>query len=460
MVSSGSGSLRLSVTPDATVLGFTALVAIVTVVLFGTAPALYATRVELVPSLKEGRGATTTTSRSKLARGLIVGQVAVSLVLLMGAGLFLRSLANLTNIDTGFNRQNVLTTSFDPDGAGYHQDARWSAVMQQVEERVNALPGVRASSFAFSVFSGGGWTGHVTVPGRPKAEHDREVVHNIVGSGYLESMGMPIVLGRGLLPGDSAASRKVAVINETMARAYFGGESPLGRSFTVGEEQSGDEKQKNEWIDLEVVGVVKDAKYMNLREEPMLAAFYPYSQHPSFLYNFVVRYSGDTAALAGGIVKASAGIDPNLPVGDFKTLAQIVDDSVVNQRLVAQLCTFFSGLATLLACIGIYGLMSYGVTRRMNEFGVRLALGASQPQVLWLVLRETMGLVLAGIVVGLAVSPAINRFVESLLFGLKFYDPASISLAVLGMVGVAILAAYIPARRAAKVDPMVALRYE
>src|SRR5262249_23325571 len=154
----------------------------------------------------------------------------------------------------------------DPDGAGYQQDARWNGVMQRVEERVNALPGVRASGFAFSVFSGGGWTGGVTVPGRPKNDHDREVVHNIVGAGYLEAMGMPIVLGRGLVPEDSASSHKVAVINETMARAYFGGESPLGRSFSVGSEKG--------WLDLEVVGVVKDAKYMELREEPMNAAFY------------------------------------------------------------------------------------------------------------------------------------------------------------------------------------------
>jgi predicted permease len=456
MVSAGSESLKVSVAPNATVLGFTVLVAVFTVILFGTAPAVYATRVDLVPSLKEGRGTTQTRSRNTLARGLIVGQVALSLVLLVGAGLFLRSLVNLTNVDTGFNKQNVLTTSLDPDGAGYQQDARWQSVMEQIEGRVNAVPGVRAASFAFSVFSGGGWTDAVVVPGRPIREHDPDVDHNIVGPRYLDAMGMPILLGRNLLPQDSATSRKVAVINETLARTYFGGESPLGRTFSVG----GEPGAQTEWLDIEVVGVVKDAKYMDLQEKPMPAAFYPYSQHPGFLYNFVTRYSGSPTILAHEIAKAVGDIDPNLPIGDFTTLAQTVDDSVLNHRLVAQLCTFFGVLAALLVCIGIYGLMSYGVTRRANEFGVRVALGAGHRNVLWLVLRETLGLVLTGIVLGLALAPAVSRIVASFLFGLKFYDPLSIGSAILAMIAVAALAGYIPARRAAKVDPMVALRYE
>lgn len=459
MLSTGGDSLKVAIAPDATVLGFTVVVAIVTVMLFGTAPALYATRVDLVPSLKESRGTTSTRSRSRMARGLIVGQVALSVVLLVGAGLFLRSLVNLTNVDSGFNKQNVLITSLDPGGAGYQQDARWQSAMDQIEGRVSALPGVRAASFAFSVFSGGGWTDAIVVLGRPTYEHGPEVDQNIVGPRYLNAMGMPILLGRNLLPQDSATSSKVAVINETLAHTYFGGGSPLGRTFSVGGEP-GTQTHTTEWLDIEVVGVVKDAKYMDLQEKPMPAAFYPYSQHPKFLYNFVARYSGNPTALAHAITKTVSDIDPDLPVGDFTTLAQVVDDSVLNHRLVAQLCTFFGVLAALLVCIGIYGLMSYGVTLRTNEFGVRLALGAGRPHVLWLVLRETLGLVLLGIVIGLALAPAVSRIVASFLFGLKFYDPLSIGSAIFAMIAVAVLAGYIPARRAANVDPMVALRYE
>ena len=459
LVSTGSQTVPLQVKPDAEVLGFAILVALLTVLLFGMAPAFSATRLELTPSLKEGRGTTASRSRNRLAHGLIIGQVALSLVLLVGAGLFLRSLVNLTNVDTGFNKNNVLMTSMDPDGAGYQQDARWESVMERVEERVNALPGIRCASFAFSVFNGGGWTDSVIVTGRPKNEHDAEVVHNIVGPGYLDVMGMPIVLGRGFVARDSITSRRVAVINETMARTYFGGESPLGRAFSVGGEP-GTEKEHSEWLDLEVVGVVKDAKYMNLDETQMPAAFYPHTQHPGYLYSFVARYTADPTVLTHAIVKAVGEIDPNLPVGDFTTLAQTVGDSVINHRLVAQLCTFFAVLAALLACIGIYGLMSYGVSRRTNEFGVRLALGAHQRHVLWLVLRETLGLVLIGLAIGLALAPVLSRLVASFLFGLKPYDPLSIVSGAAAMIVVALFAGYLPARRAATVNPIVALHYE
>jgi predicted permease len=447
------------VTPDLKVLLFTVTTAMLTVALFGVAPAFYATRFELAPSLRDGRGTTPVRSRRRLADGLIIGQIALSLVLLAGAGLFLRSLVNLTNIDTGFNKQNVLVTSLDPDGAGYQQDARWEKVMEQVEERVGGLPGVRAASFAFFVFNQGGWTDSVTVPGRPANDHDSEVDHNVVGPNYFGAMGMPLLLGRSLRTEDTGTSRRVAVINETMARTYFGGESPLGRTFSVGVDSDAI-SQNSEWRDIEVVGVVKDAKYMNLDEKAMSAAFFPHSQHPRFLYSFIVRYSGDSSSLASAIKKSVGEIDANLPVGDFTTLAQTVDESVLNHRLVAQLCTFFGALAALLACIGIYGLMSYGVARRTSEFGVRLALGAERQQVVWLVLRETFALVLVGLAIGLALAPLVSRFVESFLFELKPYDPLSIGAAVFAMIAVALLAGYLPARRAAKVDPIVALRYE
>jgi predicted permease len=458
MVSTGSDTVQLKVALDPVVLGFTALVGILTVLLFGTIPSFHATRLELTSSLKEGRGTTAGRSSNTLSRGLVVAQVAASVVLLIGASLFLRSLVNLTSIDTGFNKRNVLMTSTDATGAGYKEDARLEATMQQVEDRVSALPSIKGASYAFSVF-GGGWTNTVRVPGRPVSDHDPEVFHNIVGYRYLQTMGMPILLGRDLLPHDSNGSKVVAVINETMARAYFGSESPLGRTFSITDNSESDPRRQ-EWRNIEVVGVVKDAKYADLYEKPTLAAFYPHAQHVGYLYNIVARYTGDAQVVSRSIARTIAEIDPNLPVGDFGTLAQWVDDSVLNHRVVAQLCTFFGFLAVLLACIGIYGVMSYGVTRRINEFGVRLALGAKRRDVVGLVLRETMVLVTLGLLIGLALVPAITRFVISFLFGLTPYDPVSILSAILTMTTVAAIAGYLPARRAARVDPMIALRYE
>ena len=459
MASTGSGTVPLHVAPDLEVLAFALSVAMLTVVSFGTAPSFYATRVQVGPSLKEGRGTTATRSRNRLGSGLIVGQVALSMMLLVGAGLFLRSLLNLVDTDMGFNKNNVLRASLDPSAADYEQDARWENTMERVEERVNALPGIHSASFAFFVFSEGVWTDTVMVPGRPRDEHDPEVTNDTVGPGYFETMGMPVVLGRGLLAQDSSTSRKVAVINETMARTYFGGESPIGRTFAVGGEP-GEAGQSSGWSNIEVVGVAKDAKYERVTETGSPAAYYPHSQHHGFLYYFVARYSGDPVVIADAITKAVHEIDPNLPISDFTTLAQVVDDSVLNHRLVAQLCAFFAGLAALLACIGIYGLTSYGVSRRTNEFGVRLALGAVGRNVVWLVLRETLVLVCTGLAIGLVIAPAAIRFVGSFLYDLQPYDPLSLVSAMLAMVTVALLAGYLPARRAAKVDPMVALRYE
>jgi predicted permease len=454
IASQGSDRFQISVTPDLAVLGFTFAVAIVTVLLFGAAPAFFATSVELAPALKGSRGGAAA-QRSLLSRSLVAGQVALSLVLLTGAGLFLRSLANLMNIDPGFDKRNVLLLAFDPASAGYKRDARLQSAMARIEERVGSFPGVQGASFALSVFDGGGWTDDVMVPGQPPLR--RDVVHNVVGSHYLDVMKMPVVLGRALSPGDTAASRKVAVINETMARTYFPGISPLGRTFTI----SAGIGSPSEWQNLEVVGVVKDAKYFNLQEEQNSAAFYPHSQHlPLILYSFVVRYSGDLRSIVPGIRRAAAEIDPNLPVAEVQTLIQHIDNAVLNKRLVAQLSTFFGALAGFLACIGIYGVMSYGVARRTNEFGIRMALGAERRHVLCIVLGEALRLGFAGIAIGVALALASGRLVASLLVGLKPFDPLSIGAAIAAMISVALFASYLPARRAARIEPMAALRDE
>jgi predicted permease len=454
MVSTGSELVPIRVTPDAGVLAFTVAVTVFTVFLFGTAPALRATALDLAPTLKAGRGVISAGMRNQLARGLVVAQVALSLVLLAGAGLFLRSLANLTDVDVGFDKQNALRMRIDAAGAGYQSDDRLTSMMQRIEDRVASLPGIHGASFALSVFDGGGWSqDDITVAGRPQSGNDPTVNLNIVGPQYLDVMRSPILLGRGLDVRDNQASRKVAVINETMARTYFTGGSPLGHTFAVGDEA--------EWRNLEVIGVVKDSKYMKLEERQMPAAFFPHAQHrEKFLRNFVVRYTGDPIVLVPAIRRAVREIDANLPVSDVATLAQMVDDFTLNRRLVAQLSTFFGILGAVLACIGIYGVMTYGITRRTNEFGIRMALGAARRNVLWVVLRETLVLAIAGVAIGVTLSLASGRLVESLLFGVKSYNPPVMILSILALMAVALLAGYLPARRATKIDPSTALRYE
>jgi predicted permease len=450
MVSPNSQALPIDVAPDARILGFTLVVAVLTVLLSGLTPAFQATGLKLSSSLNEGRGLVGV-SRNLLSRGIVVGQVSLSLMLLAGASLFLRSLANLANVDTGFDKTNVSITAIDPIAAGYRVDARLESMMTQVEERVAAIPGVEEASFVFSTF-GGGWTAPATVPGRPKSDDDPDVFHNIVGPGYLRLMKIPILFGRALSPRDNAASRKVAVVTEAMARAYFPGVSPIGRSFSLG--------NNPEWQNLEVVGVTKDVKFVGLKQNAMPVAFYPHAQHGMFLGNLFVRRKGNSKTLTQEIRNAVHAVDPNLPVSEADSLAEVVDGTTTKQRLVAQLSTAFGLLAAFLSCIGIYGVVSYEITRRTNEFGIRMALGAARAHIFRVVIAETARLVLTGAALGLVFALVSGRWVQSQLYGLKSYDPLSIGGALIAMAAVALLAAYLPALRAARIDPMAALRCE
>jgi len=448
----GQGRLPVDISPDLPVLGFTLVLTMFTVLLFGAVPAFRATRLELASSLKAGRGAIGSGDRNRLSRALMAGQVGLSLALLTVASLFLRSLINLMHVDIGFDKQNVLITGIDEGGAGYRPGPRLENLMARIEDHVRSIPGVQASSFAFFVFNMGSWSGAVTAPGRPESPQDPEVDHNIVGADYFNVLRMPVVLGRPLNARDTAASRNVAVINEAMARAYFPGASPIGRTFTV--------QDKAQWRDIEVVGVAKDAKYSSLSEGRHLAAFYPHAQHSQALNSFAVRYAGDPKTLVPAIRRAIREEDAALPIGDFTTLDEVVDHSVGSQRLVTQLSSGFGVLAALLACIGIYGVMSYAISRRTNEFGVRMALGAQRRDVLWMVLRETLGLVSIGVVAGVGLALLLSRLVTSMLFGLSPTDPVAIGMATALMVAVALFSGWLPARRATRIDPTVALRYE
>ena len=452
MVSDGRTELNLNVALDMRLLLFTLMVTLATALLFGTIPAFRATRVQVTDWLKEGRGQTGGSSKGLLARALVVSQVALSLVLLVGSGLFVRALMNLNNVDSGFNKENVIRLRVDPSSAGYKEDTRLENLYRQIKQRVSALPGVRAASFSGFTFNQGTWNNSIWVQGYPEGHRDVAVHHNAVGNGYFAVMGIPVLAGRTFGPQDSANSRKVGVIGETTARTLFPSGSPIGKHYGRG--------GADHAADIEVIGVVKDVKYNSLDEEQQPGDYLPFSQNVRLLNEFEVRYSGDTGAMVAAIREAIHDVDYTLPVSDVTTLDEQVARSITNQRLVAQLSSFFGVLAVFLSCIGIYGLMSYVVSRRTNEIGVRMALGAKPVNVLWLVMRESLWLVAVGTAIGVPVALASQRLVASMLFGLRPNEPVTLLGGVGLLLLVAALAGYLPARRASRIDPMVSLRYE
>ena len=454
MASDGPAALPVDVTPNVRVLGFTFAASVLCAVVFGTAPALRASRIEPNTSLKSGKNTAPSALRNPLGKAFVIAQVALSLVLLVGAGLFVRTLINLQSIPSGFNQENVLLLQVDTSATGLKgSDPKLGALLNEVEQKVKAIPGVQAASFAFFTFNQGFWTSPAFTrePGLAEGE-SRTVRNNIVGDDFFTVMGLPLVLGRGFGPQDTDKSQKVAVISESMAKRFFPNGSPLGKRFGINGPNSADQ--------LEVIGVVKDAKYGNLKEQFRPMAYYPHSQSPDVLGNLVVRSSGSVSAIAPQIRQVLRQVDRNLPVDDVVTLEDHIGRSLVQQKLVARLATFFGLLALLLACIGLYGVMSYGVARRTNEIGIRMALGARGSSVLWLVLRESLVLVVVGLVVGVLASLAVTKTAASLLYELKPNDPLTIATATLLLAAVSALAGYLPARRAARVDPMVALRDE
>ena len=454
MASSSPQVADMNVSPDLRVLGFTLVLTVFTALLFGMAPAIRATRLDLNSSLKQPRGTAAPSSRFSLARGLIVAQIALSLVLLASASVFLRSLVNLTKVDTGFNTQNVLIFSLDEYSANLPLDARLVTLQKRIEERVQALPGVHAAAFSMFTFNQGMWSNDLTVQGVPRTpENSHDALYNVVGNDFFSTMSLPILAGRGFDEHDKIDSPQVAVINQTMARMFFPISSPIGHRFGFGDDPSHSG-------DIEIIGVVKNAKYHALDESPEIAAYFPYTQHVQYFGNFSVRYSGEAGQIVPAVRRAIAEINPNVLVGSVSSLTEQVEDSTSNQRLVARLSAFFGLLAAFLVCIGIYGLLSYAVARRTSEIGVRMALGARRANVLWLILREILVLVFIGIAIGAPIALAGNRLVGRLLYGLSPADPLSLSAAIAMLSVIALFAGYLPARRASLVEPTVALRCE
>jgi predicted permease len=374
--------------------------------------------------------------------------------ILIGAGLFVRTFDALRHLNPGFNRENVLLFSINPTEQGY-QGGRFS-LYKQLLQRIDILPGVRTASMSFlTPIEGSVWNNSVFVDGyRSRTDENMDVYINSVGPEFFKTLGVPLLLGRDFGSQDTEKSSRVAVINETMARSFFGNGNPIGRRFGWG---TGKEREE-----FEVVGIVGDAKYKNLREKIHRTAYlycFQMPQPPEEIH-FEVRAVGNLSTLVSQIRNEVRSIDKSLSISEVGTLDEQVNRSLLQERLIATLASFFSILALLLASIGLCGVMMYVVVRRTNEIGIRMALGAQQNRVLWMVLRETSLLVAIGLTIGIASALATTRLVSSMLFGVTPTDPLTIAAVTLLLVAVAGLAAYIPARKASRIDPVVALRYE
>ena len=436
-------------------LGFTALASIVTSLLFGLAPALRGTGVNITGALKDtsrtiaGRG-------GLLSRGLLAVQVTLSLVLLVGAGLFLQTVGNLRRVDVGFNPDNLLLIRFMPRLSGYDQP-RTTQLYKTLIDTLATIPGVRGAALAQPALL----TGNVsstdiyiqgrTYPANQDSTTDTSINRLVISPSFFDVAGIPILLGRPLSDRDDKGAPRVALINEAAVRAFFPGENPLGRRFG---------SRPNDPQPIEIVGVVKDAKYSDLREAPPPTMYVTYTQAPRAVAVIELRTATAPSAVVGAVRDAVHAIDPTLPLAMVSTQADQIERRMKQEKMFAQAYAVFGGVALLLASVGLFGLMSYNVARRTGEMGVRMALGAQRRDVMGLVMRESMVLVAIGLAAGLAIAVATGRFLSALLFGLPSKDPVTMTIAVAVMTTVCALAAYLPARRASRVDPMTALRHE
>jgi len=436
---------------DWRVLAFAFGVTGATGVLFGIAPAFRATGVNVSAALKE-TSRSVAGSRSILSRALVVVQVAVSLVLLVAAGLLIQTLQNLRNADVGFNTQNLVLFRITPSLNGY-DERRVMAIFDDIGTRLRAIPGVRNVALSnMPLLSGGTNSTSIFVAGRTYAPNARASINRLVVSpAFFETMEMPLKTGRAFTERDNQTAQKVAIINDTAVQKYFPGENPIGQHIGSSLETSNQ---------IEIVGVLRDAKYASVREPPPPTMYVPQLQNRPGQGIFQVRTAGEPSAMVTTIRETVRQVDPDVPLMDVATQVEQVEKRLAQERVIAQAYAMFGALAMLIASIGIFGLMSYNVSRRTNEIGVRMALGAQTRDVLRLVLVESMILVVVGVAIGLVTSLAAGRLVASMLFGLAPTDAATIAVAMAVMLGVAGVAGYLPARRAARVDPLVALRYE
>lgn len=463
----GRGMRALEPQLDWRVLGFTLGLALLTGIIFGLAPAWRATNVDLTPALKDSGRSSSTVSRSLLSRGLVVAQVALSLLLLIGAGLFVRTLLNLQRVETGFNTHNLLLFGIQPGLIGY-KDEKLAQLYQQITERLEALPGVKAVTFSrMPLLSQGSSSRGVFLRSALSAPPDSEGRIKENGEGYihmvrenfLTTLEIPLLAGRSLQPQDDASAPRVAVVNQTFANQYFPNENPIGKRFAFDPEKPDE---------IEIVGLAKDAKYARQRDEVPPTVYASWRQEMRSMSNatFEVRTTGEPTAIINAVRQALRAVDANLPLTNIKTQVEQAEETLRMERLFAKLMTLFGLLAQQLAAIGLFGVLAYAVSQRTHEIGIRLALGADRRDVLRMILRQGMTLALLGVVLGLIGAYVLTKYLESsmnlsrMLFGVKVNDPLTYGVIAVTLTLVALVACFIPAWRATKVDPMIALRYE
>jgi predicted permease len=447
--------LTLSATPDGRVLAFTLLISVLTGLLFGLAPAIQSTRPQLSGTLKDQAGSVVGGASVGLRKALVVAQVSLSLLLLIAAGLFIRSLKNLQGIHPGFETANLLSFAVNPALNGYKPE-RSLQFYRQLTERLGRTPGVNAVTLAvIPLLDGNEWDSSVTVEGYSTKEGEWINPHmQFVSPGFFRTLAIPVLLGRDFSDRDEKGALQVALINERFAKRYFAGRSPVGLHVGMG----GNPGTKT---DIEIVGVVKDTRYESLRDEIPYELYIPYRQ-VDFVQGMTVyaRALGDPTAIFASMRRAVNELDSNVPIYRMRTLDQQLDKSLMSERLLASLSGVFGLLATGLAAIGLYGVMAYMVVRRTREIGIRMALGANRGSVVWLVMREVLLLSAIGVAIGGAGAYAATRLVQKQLFGILPTDTLTMALSALGIATVAMVAGYLPARRATAIDPMRALRWE
>ncbi|HEU4509140.1 MAG TPA: ABC transporter permease [Pyrinomonadaceae bacterium] len=447
----------LDTRPDIGVLAFTAGVSILAGLLFGLIPALQASRANLSSTMKEKSRTGSRFLRLSPSSMMVVLQVGLSMVLLTGAGLFGRSLMNLQNEDLGFDRNNMLLVGIDPRLAGY-KPTDLSALYQQVIERLSTVPHVKNVSMAtYAPMSGTRRSSSIQIPGfTPEPGQELAVEDILTGPKYAETLGMPVLRGREIDMRDTVSAPRVAVVNATFAERYFKDQNPIGRTFTFDDET-------DDGAPLEIVGVVADIKSDDARGKPEAVVYRPILQiqdQAAYSVTLHLRTLSDPTSLGSQVRQMLNQIDDKMPVYGVTSMDEQLRQNLNEERLVAQLVSFFGALALILACIGLYGVMAHGVARRTNEIGIRMALGARGGNIAWMILRETLLLVLAGLVIGVPAALLGARLVSTQLFGMSPTDPLTLIGAAVVLAVVALLAGYVPARRATKINPLVALRYE
>lgn len=441
--------------PNMNVLYFNLALCVLTTLLFGLIPALQSTRPDLAPTLKDQAGAVAAGGQSRWRKSLVTAQVSLSLLLLIGAGLFVRSLKNLKNLDPGFRVANLVAFELDPTLNGYKPEQA-KLFYRQLADRLAAIPGSRSTALAVvGVLNFNSWDATITVAGyTPKTGEDMDPNLNYVSPRFFETLAIPVFAGRDFSDSDRVGTPKVAIVNEKFARHYFGDRGAIGRRIGMG----GDPGTKT---DIEIVGVVRDTRYRTMRDDPPREIYLPYQQSTwASEMTAYVRTGLPSDQVFPAMRDAVRKLDPNLPVYSMKTMEDTRDDSLAVERLAASLSTAFGVLATMLAAIGLYGVMAFLVTRRTREIGIRMALGAMTGNVVWLVMREVLFLAGLGVAIGLPAAFAVTRLVGSQLYGIESYDPVTIVGATLGLLAIAAVSGYIPTRRATHIDPIKALHYD